>query len=284
MEAYYQEVRRLEDRFDGLELNHIPRRLNEAADALAKVASAREPVPIGVFASDQHKPSVRYEGSERANNGSPDPAPGADPPTALPDPEVMELEEDPVAESYPPNDWRTLYLDYLLRDALPADKTEARWPARCAKSVILVEGKLYKWSHTGILQLCIPSEQGKLLLSDILGGVCGHHAMPRTLVGNAFRQGFYWPTAVADAEQIVDLLSIMGMGDSEGLGDPKAKGALHKLAHVRRDTSSTDHEGTSPLLLRHPQVIIDRQDSGRQAIILITFDLKKPPCLGEIGA
>ena len=28
MEAYYQEVRRLEDRFDGLKLNHIPRRLN----------------------------------------------------------------------------------------------------------------------------------------------------------------------------------------------------------------------------------------------------------------
>ena len=33
-------------------------------------------------------------------------------------------------------------------------------------------------------------------------GVCGHHAAPRTLVRNAFRQGFYWPTAVADAEQI----------------------------------------------------------------------------------
>ena len=39
MAAYYQEVRWLEDKFDGLELNHIPRRLNEATDALAKVAS-----------------------------------------------------------------------------------------------------------------------------------------------------------------------------------------------------------------------------------------------------
>ena len=41
------------------------------------------------------------------------------------------------------------------------------------------------------------------MLSDIHSGVCGHHAAPRTLVGNTFRQGFYWPTAVADAEQIV---------------------------------------------------------------------------------
>jgi transposase InsO family protein len=34
-------------------------------------------------------------------------------------------------------------------------------------------------------------------------GACGHHAAPRALVGNAFRQGFYWPTAVADATRIV---------------------------------------------------------------------------------
>ena len=68
MAAYCQEVRRLEDKFDGLELNHILRRLNEAADALAKAASGREPVPMGVFARDQHKPSVCYEGSERADD------------------------------------------------------------------------------------------------------------------------------------------------------------------------------------------------------------------------
>ena len=64
MDAYCQEVRRLEDKFDVLELNHIPRCLNEPADALMKVASGREPVPTGVFASDQHKPLVCYEGSE----------------------------------------------------------------------------------------------------------------------------------------------------------------------------------------------------------------------------
>ena len=102
MAAYYQEVRWLEDRFDGLELSHVPRRLNEAADALAKVASSREPEPTGVFANDQHKPSVRYEGSERANNGSSDLAPGADRPTAPSDLEVMELEEGPTPD--PPND------------------------------------------------------------------------------------------------------------------------------------------------------------------------------------
>ena len=74
------------------------------------------------------------------------------------------------------------------------------------------------------------------------------------------------------------------MGNSEGLGDPEAKGTLVKLATPRRDTSSTSHEGTGPLPLCHLQITTDRQDGGRQAIILITFDLKKRPCLGEIDA
>ena len=39
MAAYCQEVRQLEDKFNDLELNHISRRLNEAADTLAKMAS-----------------------------------------------------------------------------------------------------------------------------------------------------------------------------------------------------------------------------------------------------
>ena len=98
----------------------------------------------------------------------------------------MELDEDPVIESDPLVDWRTPYLDYLLYDTLPIDKTEARQLAHCAKSFALVESELYKRSHTRILQRYIPIEQGKHLLSDIHGGVCGHHAAPRTLVRNTF--------------------------------------------------------------------------------------------------
>jgi ribonuclease HI len=39
MEAYCDEVRCLEDKFHGLELNHVARRYNETADELAKIAS-----------------------------------------------------------------------------------------------------------------------------------------------------------------------------------------------------------------------------------------------------
>ena len=101
MVAYYREVHRLEERFDGLKLNHAPRRDNQAADTLAKTMSNRDLVPTGVFASDQHTPLVRYKGSEWANDGPSDLASGASQPTAPSRPEVMEIEQDPVTEPEP---------------------------------------------------------------------------------------------------------------------------------------------------------------------------------------
>jgi ribonuclease HI len=45
MEAYCDEVQRLEDKFYGLELNHIARRYNETVDELAKIASGQTTIP-----------------------------------------------------------------------------------------------------------------------------------------------------------------------------------------------------------------------------------------------
>jgi hypothetical protein len=45
MEAYCDEVRRLEEKFHGLELNHVARQYNETADEMAKIASGQTAVP-----------------------------------------------------------------------------------------------------------------------------------------------------------------------------------------------------------------------------------------------
>jgi hypothetical protein len=81
-------------------------------------------------------------------------------------------------------DWRDKYIACM-------DRSEARHIAWMAKSFALVDGELYKRTASGILQRCVPIPEGRELLRDIHAGVCGHHAAPRTLVGNAFRQGFY---------------------------------------------------------------------------------------------
>jgi ribonuclease HI len=61
MEAYCDEVRRLEDKFYGLELNHVARRYNETMDELAKIASGQTTVPPDVFSRDIYQPSVKLD-------------------------------------------------------------------------------------------------------------------------------------------------------------------------------------------------------------------------------
>jgi hypothetical protein len=56
MEAYCNAVHTLEDKFYGIELIHIPRKYNEEADEIAKIASGRITVPPSVFTRDIAKP------------------------------------------------------------------------------------------------------------------------------------------------------------------------------------------------------------------------------------
>jgi ribonuclease HI len=73
MEAYYDEVRRLEDKFYGLELNHIARRYNKTVDELAKIASGRTTVPPDVFSRDVHQPSVKTDDTPEPEEASAQP-------------------------------------------------------------------------------------------------------------------------------------------------------------------------------------------------------------------
>jgi ribonuclease HI len=206
MEAYCDEVRRLEDKFYGLELNHVARRYNETANELAKIASGRTTVPSDVFSRDLHQPSVKTDDTPEPEKASTLPeAPTAQPEApSAPEGEALRIEEE-QNEVLPNRNWQTPYQQYLHRGELPLDKAEARRLARHAKSFVLLgdEKELYHRSPSGILQRCISIAEGQKLLQEIHSGACSHHAAPRALVGNAFRQGFYWPTAVADATRIV---------------------------------------------------------------------------------
>ena len=68
---------------------------------------------------------------------------------------------------------------------------------------MLVEGALYRRAANGILLKCISREQGVELIADAHHGECGAHSASRTLVGKAFQQGFYLPTALQDAQEWV---------------------------------------------------------------------------------
>jgi ribonuclease HI len=58
MLQYCQELRKLENNFDGLEYLHILRGKNEVVDELAKLGSSQAMVPIRVFLQELHEPSI----------------------------------------------------------------------------------------------------------------------------------------------------------------------------------------------------------------------------------
>jgi hypothetical protein len=171
MEAYCDEVWCLEDKFYGLELNHIARRYNETADELVKIASGRTTVPPNIFSKDLHQPSVKIDDTPEPEEASAQPeVPSPEPDEALAEPEVPSaIEEEllPVEGEQnrvtPDPNWQTLYLEYLLRGELPLDKAKARRLARSAKSFVLLgdEKELYHRSPSGILQRCISIAQGQ---------------------------------------------------------------------------------------------------------------------------
>jgi hypothetical protein len=218
MEAYCNAVRRLEDKFDGLKLNHIARKYSEEADELVKIASGRTTVSPNIFARDLTKPSVNFENPAEAAVAAPKPSGAATAEPSAKDPsaeesEAMDTETEissvdeaeamEIDEAPPSRDWRAQYLDWMIRGVLPSDRAQAWGIARRAKCFVLIDDELYKRSPLSILQRCIPIPEGKELIQDIHTEICSHHAAPRTLIGNVFRQGFYWLMAVADATEVV---------------------------------------------------------------------------------
>jgi hypothetical protein len=60
-----------------------------------------------------------------------------------------------------------------------------------------------KAASTGVLMKCILRLEGLQLRAEIHSGNCGYHATSTNLVGNAYLSGFYWPTAMTDAKDLV---------------------------------------------------------------------------------
>jgi ribonuclease HI len=194
MEAYCDKVRRLEDKFYRLELNHVARRYNENADELAKIASRRTTVPPNVFSRDIYQLSVKLDDAPEPEVTSAQPeVPSATEGEAL----RVEGEQNGVA---PNQNWQTPYLEYLLRGEPPLDKAEARRLARRAKSFVLMgdEKELYYRSPSGILQRCISVAQGQELLQEIHSGlaVTMQHLEPswETLSDKVSTGRPWWPT------------------------------------------------------------------------------------------
>jgi hypothetical protein len=93
-------------------------------------------------------------------------------------------------------DWRGVFIDFIQDQRLPAGidarSAEAARILRRSKGFVLVDGNLYRrGARSGVLMKCVTKEDGYGILREIHDGVCGNHAASRTLVGKAYRAGFW---------------------------------------------------------------------------------------------
>ena len=99
--------------------------------------------------------------------------------------------------------WMDPIWDYLLNGILPSDPKEAsKLRARSARFAFL-RGTLYKRGFSAPLLECIGKEDANYVLRDVHKGIYGNHIVARGLAGKTLRQGYYWPTMLKDATELV---------------------------------------------------------------------------------
>jgi ribonuclease HI len=67
MGKYCAVVRKLKDKFEGLEFHHVERDHNVAADALSKLGSSRAQAPPGIFVQEISQSSILTDQVEECN-------------------------------------------------------------------------------------------------------------------------------------------------------------------------------------------------------------------------
>jgi ribonuclease HI len=162
MTAYVEEHRKMEKRFQVLELRHIPHGENAEADEMTKRASHRVAQPVGIFEERLFKPSAFA------------PSPGLEPPPAFPPPPP----EHGALDCRPPSgdrillalarkegvDWIFELKAFLISGKLPEEESEAERITHQAMRYSIKDGDLYRCRPSGIDLKCISNPKGQELL------------------------------------------------------------------------------------------------------------------------
>ena len=173
MVLYLQKVRDLLKKFVLVQVKYVPRTENSRADALAKLATAlQEDIGESTPIEYPAEPSI--------------------------DPYGMMV--SPVGSV--PN-WMDPISDYINDGALPDDPKEAAKIRVRSSRFTNHKGSLYKRGFFTPFLKCIAGEDTEYVLREVHEGICGNHIGARTLAGKVLRQGYYWPTMLKDATNLV---------------------------------------------------------------------------------
>ena len=99
--------------------------------------------------------------------------------------------------------WMDLIWDYINDGTLPDDPKEATKTRVRSSRFTNHKGSLYKRGFFTPFLKCIAREDTEYVLREVHEGICGNHIGVRTLAGKVLRQGYYWPTILKDATDLV---------------------------------------------------------------------------------
>ena len=173
MIIYLKKVWELLKKFTLVQVRHIPRTENSRADTLAKLATASQE-DLSRLTPIEHL---------------------AEPSIDLTDVEVFPLKSEPS--------WMDPIWDYLIEGLLPSDPKEAAKLRTRSARFTNHRGSLYKQGFFTPILKCIAGKDTDYVLKEVHEGVCGNHIKARALAGKVLRQGYYWPTMLRDATDLV---------------------------------------------------------------------------------
>ena len=173
MILYLKKVQEFLKKFVRVQVKHVPRAENSRVDALAKLATASRE-DLGGLIPVEHLP----EPSVNINIKK-----------------VSPVMSEPI--------WMDPIWDYLIEGTLPSDPKEvSKLRVRFARFTVH-RGTLYKQGFFTPILKCLAKQDANYLLREVHEGICGNHIKARTLEGKTLRQGYYWPTMLKDATELV---------------------------------------------------------------------------------
>jgi hypothetical protein len=101
------------------------------------------------------------------------------------------------------NDWRTEIVSSLQGNYPSDDEAYIKRMNARTRPYVIVEGELFKQGLCSPLLKCLSRAEGQELMKEIYSGICRAHIRSRPLLGEVFRQGFYWSKAASDAADLV---------------------------------------------------------------------------------
>lgn len=153
MQAYVDEVRKMQRHFDGLEMKHIPRAQKYIADELSKWAAQKARVAPGIFVQKLTQPTVtptqRKAKKLKACRSKEGKAFPGELPSSNPGKTVPVKHEVLAVEPRAPT-WAANLVHCLQEDELPDNRKEAEKVARQAKMYVLIDGDLFRRRPNGV--------------------------------------------------------------------------------------------------------------------------------------